>query len=145
MGILIYFITTNTKWQSDTEKEVKVLERVSARSPPRDTQERSTSHSWKELPSQPSEDWPEEVVSREFHSSSTTTPEISSRDSWAVLSETLLLILNTPRERLLPLWMSFMLLKDKAEPFTVSVHKSNSLSLFYNNLVFLFVTSQQFF
>ena len=106
-----------------------MLERVSARSPPRDIQERSTSHSWKVSPSQPSEDWPEEVVSKEFHSSSTIIPEISLRDSWAESSEMLSLILNTLRERPLQLWMLFMLLRDKVEPFMVSVHNFNSLSI----------------
>merc|ERR1712151_906530 len=130
MGIKYFY--KNSKWLSDTEKEVKVLERESERLPPRDTQESKINHYWKESPNQLSEDLLEEVVLREFHSSSTTTPEISLRDSWEVLSETLLHTLSMPRERLLPLWMLSMLLRDKEELYMVSVHKQklNSLILF---------------
>merc|ERR1711976_838353 len=115
MGIHIYLKKQNKKWLLDTEKEVKVL--------PRDTQENKINHYWKVSPNQLSEDLPEEVVLRESHSSSTTTPEISLRDSWEVLSETLLPTLSMPRERLLLLWMLSMLLRDKEEPYMVSVHK----------------------
>merc|ERR1712007_262145 len=45
-------------------------------------------------------------VSKEFHSSSTTTPETSSRASCPVLSEMLSPTPSTPRERPSPLWTS---------------------------------------
>merc|ERR1712190_683592 len=105
MGKLIYSFK-KSQWLLDTEKEEKVLERVSERSPLRDTQERLTDHFWKALLSQPSEDSPEEVVSKESASSSTTTPETSLRASWEVLSETPSPTPSMLRERLLPLWTS---------------------------------------
>merc|ERR1712224_916124 len=107
------------------EKEEKELVKESERLLLRDTPEKLTNLCWKESPNQLSEDLLEEVVSREFHSSSTTTPEISLRDSWEVLLETLLHTPSMPRERLLPLWMLSMLLRDKEEPCTVSVHNFN--------------------
>merc|ERR1711907_212011 len=123
MGIHIYLKKQNKKWLLDTEKEVKVLERELVKLLPRDTQENKINHYWKVSPNQLSEDLPEEVVLRESHSSSTTTPEISLRDSWEVLSETLSPTLSMPRERLLLLWMLSMLLRDKEEPYMVSVPK----------------------
>merc|ERR1712226_559672 len=114
----------------DTEKEARESERDSVKSLLRDTPERPTSLCWKESPSQPSEDWPEEVVLRESPSSSTTTLGISSRVSCPVSSEMLSPTLGTPRERLLPLWTLSMLLRDKEEPSSVSEHKQiNSLIL----------------
>merc|ERR1712087_395955 len=76
----------------------------------------SSTPSWVS-PSQPSEDSPEEVVSRESALSSMTRPDQSSRAS----SETPSPTLSTPRERPSPPSMSSMLSRDKAEPSTVSV------------------------
>ena len=45
------------------------------------------------------------------------------RTSKEVISETLLSILNTPEERLLLPWMSYMLLKDKEDHSMDSVNK----------------------
>ena len=50
------------------------------------------------------EDYVEEVVSKESQASSMMTPELYSEDSSNKLSEMLLLILNTPEERLLLPW-----------------------------------------
>merc|ERR1712176_929050 len=122
MGTCIFKSTTQ-QWLLDTEKEVKASERESERSPPRDTQERLTDHFWRASPSQPSGDSPEEVVSRESASSSTTTPGTSSRDSSAVSSETLSPTPSTPRGRPSPLWTSSTPSRDREEPFTASVHK----------------------
>merc|ERR1712080_493615 len=123
MGKHIYLKKQNIKWLLDTEKEVKVLERELVKLLPRDTQENKINHYWKESPNQLSEDLLEEVVLKEFHSSSTTTPGTSLRDSWEELSEMPLLTLSMPRERPSLLWMSYMLLRDKEEPYMVSVHK----------------------
>merc|ERR1712146_6344 len=112
------------KW-SDTAKEVKVL----VKSVPRDTPESPTRLPLKVSPSLPSEDWPEEVVLREFPLSSMMIPELSSRVSLKLLSETLPLTLSTPRERPSLLWTSSTLLRDKAEPSTVSVHELSKLDL----------------
>ena len=57
-------------------------------------------------------------------------PVVSSRFSLKTLFVMPLPTLNTPRERLLPLWMLSMLWRDKVVPFTVSVDKSSSLLLF---------------
>lgn len=76
--------------------------------------------SLRESPNQPSEDSPEEEVSRESPSVSTRKSERSSRDSWVTLSETQLPTLNTPRERLLLLRTSSMLLRDKEDLSTDS-------------------------
>merc|ERR1712196_583731 len=135
MGIHIYLKKQNKKWLLDTEKEVKVLEKELVKLLPRDTQENKINHYWKVSPNQLSEDLLEEVVLKEFHSSSTTTPEISLRDSWEVLLETLLLTLSMLRERLLLLWTLYMLLRDKEEPYTVSVHKQK-----LNSLIFCAIT-----
>merc|ERR1712167_219990 len=87
---------------------------------PRDLPPRpSSTPSWVS-PSQPSEDSPEEVVSRESAPSSMTRPELSSSPSSKVSSETHSPTLSTPRERLSPPSMSSMLSRDKAEPSTVS-------------------------
>merc|ERR1712139_22741 len=72
-------------------------------------------------PSQPSEDSPEEVVSRESALSSMMKPELSSSHSSRTSSEIQSPTLNTPRERPSPPSMSSMLSRDKAEPSTVSV------------------------
>merc|ERR1712093_378791 len=112
---------THIQWLSDTEKEARALERVSERSLLRDTAERPTSRFWKASQSQLSEDWPEEEELRESASSSTTTPETSSRASWAESSEMPSPTPSMPRGRLLPLWMLSMLSRDRAEPSMVSV------------------------
>merc|ERR1711920_348159 len=88
---------------------------------PRDSPQRpSSTPSWVS-PSQPSEDSPEEVVSRESALSSMTRPDPSSRASSRTSSEIQSPTLNTPRERPSPPSMSSMLSRDKAEPSTVSV------------------------
>ncbi len=84
---------------------------------PRDTQELQ----FKASPSQPSEDWPEEEVSRESHHSSMMTQDKSLRDSLKVLSETLSPTLSMPEEKPSQLWTLFTLLRDKAELSTVLV------------------------
>merc|ERR1712085_228190 len=71
-------------------------------------------------PSQPSEDSPEEVESRESAPSSMTRPDLFSEASSRTSSVTQSPTLSTPRERLSPPSMSSTLLRDKAEPFTVS-------------------------
>merc|ERR1711920_1136332 len=88
---------------------------------PRDSPPRPSSKPSWVSPSQPSEDSPEEVVSRESAPSSMTRPELSSRPSSRMSSETQSPTLSTPRERPSPLSMSSMLSRDKAEPSTVSV------------------------
>merc|ERR1712007_381777 len=88
---------------------------------PRDLPQRpSSTPSWAS-PSQPSEDSPEEVVSRESALSSMTRPDPSSRASSRTSSETQSPTLSTPRERPSPPSMSSMLSRDKAEPSMVSV------------------------
>merc|ERR1711898_1730 len=72
-------------------------------------------------PSQPLEDSPEEVVSRESAHSSMMKPELSSRPSSRTSSETQSPTLNTPEERLSLLSMLSMHSRDKAEPSMVSV------------------------
>merc|ERR1712139_638104 len=71
-------------------------------------------------PSQPSEDLPEEVVSRESALSSMTRPDLFSEASSRMSSETQSPTLNTPRERPSPPSTSSTLSRDKAEPSTVS-------------------------
>merc|ERR1711970_1656736 len=83
---------------------------------PRDSHQRP---SW-ESPSQPSEDSPEEVVSRESAPSSMMRPELSSRPSSRMSSRIQSPTLNTPRERPSPLSMSSMVSRDKAELSMVS-------------------------
>merc|ERR1712146_811562 len=129
MGNIIYSKTKQTKWFQDTVKEARVSERASERSPLRDTPERPTSHSWKESPSQPSEDLPEEVVLREFPSSSTTTLEISLRDSSPESSRILSPTPSMLRERPSPPWTLSMLSRDKEEPSMVSVPKQINSSI----------------
>merc|ERR1712139_693089 len=75
--------------------------------------------SW-ESPSQPSEDLPEEVESRESAHSSMTRPEPSSRLSSRTSSETQSPTPSTPRERPSLPSMSSMLSRDKAELSMVS-------------------------
>ena len=94
------------------EKESEEKERLEPRE---STKERAPRLPLKESPSLPSEDSPEEEVSRESHHSSMMTPDKSSRDSSKVLSEMLLPTPNTPEERLSLLWMSFTHSRDKAE------------------------------
>merc|ERR1712097_77724 len=87
---------------------------------PRDLpQKLSSTPSWVS-PSQPSEDSPEEVVSRESAPSSMMRPDLSSRASSRTSSETQSPTLSTPRERPSPLSTSSMLSRDKAEPSTDS-------------------------
>merc|ERR1712147_432109 len=71
-------------------------------------------------PSLPSEDSPEEVVSRESPPPSTRRPEVSSRPSSRTSSVTPSPTLSTPRERPSPPSTSSMLSRDRAEPSTVS-------------------------
>merc|ERR1712167_61211 len=125
--------------QKDSEKEEKLSsEKPWANPVPRDLHPRpSRRPSW-ESPSQPSEDSPEEVVSRESHLSSMTRPELSLRASSRTSSEIQLPTLNTPRERPSPPSMSSMLSRDKAEPSTVSVDECFcNLSLYITNLPFV--------
>merc|ERR1712139_599830 len=93
-----------------TEKEEKPnSEKPWANQEPRDLPPRpSIKPSW-ESPSQPSEDSPEEVVSRESAPSSMMRPELSSRPSSRTSSETQSPTLSTPRERPSPPSMSSML------------------------------------
>merc|ERR1712139_251620 len=87
---------------------------------PRDSHQRpSRKPSWVS-PSQPSEDSPEEVVSRESAHSSTMRPDLFSEASSRMSSETQLPTLSTPRERPSPPSMSSTLSRDKEEPSTVS-------------------------
>merc|ERR1712167_398972 len=83
-------------------------------------------------PSQTSEDSPEEVESRESAHSSMTRPELFLRLSSKTLSETQSPTLNTPEERLLPLLMSSMPSRDKAEPSMVS--EDEEFLLLYSTL-----------
>merc|ERR1712139_634311 len=107
--------------QRDSEKEEKPnSEKLWANQESRDLHPRpSRRPSWAS-PSQPSEDSPEEVVSRESAPSSMMRPELSSRPSSRTSSETQSPTLSTPRERPSPPSMSSMLSRDKAEPSTVS-------------------------
>merc|ERR1712167_128497 len=87
---------------------------------PRDLHPRpSSTPSWV-LPSQPSEDLPEEVVSRESALSSMTRPDLFSEASSRTSSETQSPTPSTPRERPSPPSTSSMLSRDKVEPSTVS-------------------------
>merc|ERR1712083_184550 len=72
------------------------------------------------LPSQPSEDLPEEVVSRESALSSMTRPDLFSEASSRTSSETQLPTPSMPRERPSPPSTSSMLSRDKVELSTVS-------------------------
>merc|ERR1712083_1117357 len=103
------------------EKEEKPnSEKPWANPAPRDSPQRPSSiPSWVS-PSQPSEDLPEEVVSRESAPSSMMRPDLSSRASSRTSSETQSPTLSTPRERPSPPSMSSMLSRDKAEPSMVS-------------------------
>merc|ERR1739841_352628 len=121
MGNLTFKLTTKCHHPKDSEKEEKPnSENQWANQEPRDLPPRPSSiPSWVS-PSQPSEDSPEEVVSRESALSSMTRPELSSSHSSRTSSETQSPTLSTPRERLSPPSMSSMLSRDKAEPSTVS-------------------------
>jgi|694.fasta_scaffold128251_4 hypothetical protein len=107
------------KWP-DKEKEARESEEkeksVLSAQLPSDTLELQLRAS----PNPPSEDSPEEEVSRESHHSSMMTPDKSLRDSSKESSETPSLTLSTPEEKLSLLWMSSMLLRDKEEPSMVS-------------------------
>merc|ERR1712007_401911 len=97
---------------------------------PRDSPPRpSSTPSWVS-PSQPSEDSPEEVVSRESALSSMTRPDLSSEASSRTSSETLSPTLSTPRERPSPLSTSSMLSRDKAEPSTVSEDEHSDITFY---------------
>merc|ERR1712117_25526 len=105
------------------EEEEKVKEELAAESPePRDSsQERHSEIPFSESPSQPSEDWQEEVESRESPLTSMRRPEPFSDHSSRTSSETPLSTLNTPRERpSLPSTLS-TLSRDKEELSTDSV------------------------
>merc|ERR1711981_45423 len=125
MGNLIYHLNFLTKCHhlKDSEKEEKPNSEKPpwANQEPRDLPPRPSSKPSWESPSQPSEDLPEEVVSRESAPSSMMRPELSSRPSSRTSSETQSPTLNTPRERPSPPSMSSMLSRDKAEPSMVSV------------------------
>merc|ERR1712187_363205 len=73
-----------------------------------------------ESPSLLSADSQEEVASRESPPTSTRRPALSSDPSSRTLSATPLSTPNTPRERPSPLSTSSTLLRDRAEPSTVS-------------------------
>merc|ERR1711935_266034 len=95
-------------------------ERFPVNKVPRDTQPRLSRKPSLESPSQPSEDLPEEVESRESALSSMTRPELSSDTSLRMSSETQSPTLSTPRERPSPLSTLSTLSRDKEEPSTVS-------------------------
>jgi len=121
----------------DKEKEEKELEEKEKSAPkelpPRDTPEPQL----KVSPNPPSEDSPEEEVSRESHHSSMMTPDKSLRDSSRVLSEMPSPTLSTPEEKPSLLWTSFTLLRDKAELSTVSEVDSIILLLHISFLTIL--------
>merc|ERR1712194_241532 len=95
-------------------------ERLPERPEPREsTKSQSRLPSWVS-PSQPSEDSPEEVVSRESALSSMTRPDLFSEASSRTSSEIQSPTLSTPRERPSPPSTSSMLSRDKVEPSTVS-------------------------
>ena len=108
------------KWLLDKAKEAKESEEKERLAPrgllPKDTPELQL----KASPSPPSEDSPEEEVSRGSHPSSMTTQGTSLRDSLRVSSEMPWPTLNTPEEKPSLPWTSFTLWRDKAEPSTVS-------------------------
>merc|ERR1712080_393226 len=108
------------KWHQPTEEREANSERSQAKPELKDTPPKLSRKPSLVSPSQPSEDWPEEVESRESALSSMTRPELSSEASLITLSETQSPTLNTPRERPSPPSMSSMLLRDKVEPFMVS-------------------------
>merc|ERR1739844_778352 len=82
------------------EEEEKEREELAASPAPRDSsQERHSETAFSESPSQPSEDWQEEVESRESHLTSTRRPEPFSDHSSRTSSETSLSTPSTPRER----------------------------------------------
>jgi len=114
------FIINIEKCQEQEKEEKELEEKVKSEPreplPTRDNQELQL----KVSPSPPSEDSPEEEVSRESHHSSMMIPDKSSRDSLKVLSEMLLPTLNTPEERPSLLWTSSTPSRDKAELSTVS-------------------------
>merc|ERR1712007_409628 len=106
---------------------------MGANQEPRDLPPRPSSKPSWESPSQLSEDSPEEVVSRESAPSSMMRPELSSRPSSRTSSETQSPTPSTPRERPSPPSMSSMLLRDKAEPSTVSVDEQSCIVCYYVN------------
>merc|ERR1712097_37020 len=125
----------------DSEKEEKLnSERPWANPELRESHQRlSRKPSWVS-PSQPSEDSPEEVVSRESAPSSMMRPELFSRASSKTSSETQSPTLSMPRERPSPHSMSSMLSRDKAEPSMVSVDELvvvSYVTLYHTNLQFV--------
>merc|ERR1711981_617404 len=96
------------KCHQPKQREVN-SERSAEREEPRDSPPRPSRTPSSVSPSQPSEDSPEEVVSRESALSSMTRPELFSEASSRTLSETQSPTLNTPRERPSPPSMSSML------------------------------------
>merc|ERR1711920_1081252 len=110
-------------------------EKLWANQEPRDLPPRPSSKPSWVSPSQPSEDSPEEVVSRESAPSSMMRPDLSSSHSSRASSETQSPTLSTPRERPSPPSMSSMLSRDKAEPSMVSEAELLLVSLchFYYN------------
>merc|ERR1712072_653969 len=129
MGKTLNLITlTLCHHPKDSEKEEKPnSEKPWANPEPRDSHQRpSRRPSWAS-PSQPSEDSPEEVVSRESAPSSMMRPELSSRPSSRTSSRIQSPTLSTPRERPSPLSTSSMLSRDKAEPSMVSEAELNEL------------------
>ena len=108
-------ILWNTKCQA-VEREEKDWEREVLR----DT-ERFWEITFKVSPSQPSEDWHDEVVSRESLPSSTRKPEVFLSPSSSQLLRTLSLTLNTLDARPSLLLMLSMPSRDKVALSTVSV------------------------
>merc|ERR1712025_94824 len=100
--------TKNQKQTKETWAEEEREVRDSEREAPSVT-ERFCVITSRESPSQPSEDWQEEVVSSVSPDSSTKRPEVSLRFSLRTSSETLLPTLNTPEERPSLPWTSSML------------------------------------
>jgi hypothetical protein len=84
------------------------------------------------------EDLLEEVVLKEYHLSSMTTPDKYSRDSLKVLSEMLSHTLSMLEEKQLQQWMLYMPLKDKEELFMV-LAVDNSFKLFVSAIIHLFM------
>merc|ERR1711934_843147 len=108
------------QWHQPTEEKEVNSERSQAKPELKDTLPRLSRKPSLVSPSQPSEDWPEEVESRESALSSMTRPELFSEASSRTSSETQLPTPSTPRERLSPPSMSSMLSRDKVELSTVS-------------------------
>merc|ERR1711935_108827 len=108
------------QWHQPTEEKEVNSERFQAKPELKDTLPRLSRKPSLVSPSQPSEDLPEEVESRESALSSMTRPELSSDTSLRMSSETQSPTLSTPRERPSPLSTLSTLSRDKEEPSTVS-------------------------